>query len=73
MTTHDLDHITEWSPDRWPPPDWDGLFPYLLRDGVTTLYGCPIRAYLFSDGTRLFNTEDVTDLLRDLRPLRRTK
>ncbi|QEL15612.1 response regulator [Limnoglobus roseus] len=59
MTAAEFDRLTTWSPERWAPFDWDGRTPYLLRDGVMDVRGFAVRAYLFSDRTRLVNVADL--------------
>lgn len=56
-----------WSPARRPPAD-GGV--YLVRDGVTTLHGHPVRVYLLSDGRQLLNVEDVLAAAAGLRAVR---
>ncbi|QEL19433.1 hypothetical protein [Limnoglobus roseus] len=59
MTSHEFDALTAWGPKRQPPHDWDGVTPYLLLEGRMQVRGWELRAYQFSDGTRLLNNEDL--------------
>lgn len=57
----ELDRLTAWLPVRPPPPDWDGRTAYLVRYGVMTVHGYPVRVYQWSDGQTLANLDDVAD------------
>ncbi len=61
MTVAEFDRLTAWGHERWPPFDWDEVTPYMLHEGVMCVHGRVFRAYLFSDGTRLLNHEDLAD------------
>ncbi|QEL14320.1 hypothetical protein [Limnoglobus roseus] len=65
MTAAEFDAVTIWSLVLRPPRGWDGKTAYLLRDGVIHCNGEAVRAYQFSDGTRLVNNEDLARAMRN--------